>query len=150
MSIDRVAIYNALVTRLQGIAGFKSVSNKWRHWDNVLPEEQPVALIPVGNERPTQSRGLPTGWRIETALWVYCRNDADPQAAPGLQLAALLNAVETAFELQPNESNKPNSPYATTLGGTVEHCWITDVTTDEGIFEGQAVAKVSLEILTTA
>lgn len=153
MALDREALYTALFARLQALPGFVTVSRRWRPWSEVSKEEQPALFLAQGNETPTQQKGLPPAWRLDPTLYIYARNDADPEAIPGTTLNALLRTVEGALERQPVETDPFGGPeeWATTLGGLCSYCRISGtVETDEGLLGGQAVALVPLEILATS
>lgn len=159
MSLDREAIFSAIFTRLQAIPGLLTVSRKWKHFDDVPPEQQPALFLNTGPERCSHERGMPAKWTLQPTLHLYCRNDADPLAAPGIQIHAILRNIEAAFDRTAAEASIANGPFSdsgadstgTTLGGLVNHAWIQgEIINDEGLLQGQALAIIPLEILTTS
>ena len=159
MSLDREPIFTAIFARLQAIAGVVTCSRKWEHFDDVDPSQQPAIFLNTGPERCKQQRGMPPQWTLAPTIHLYCRNDADPDAAPGVQIHGILKKIEAAFERTPAESSLANGPFSdsgadshgTTLGGLVSHCWISgEIVNDEGLLQGQALAIIPLEIVTTS
>jgi hypothetical protein len=159
MSLDREPIFTAIFSRLQAIAGVVTCSRDWKHFDDVDPAKQPAIFLNVGPENCTPQRGMPPKWTLKPTIHVYLRNDADPDAPGGIALHAMMKNIEAAFERTPAEVSLANGPfsdsgadsYGTTLGGLVSHCWISgEIINDEGLLQGQALAIIPLEIVTTS
>ena len=139
----REQIMSALVTLVEGSAGFVSVERRLRHWGKVAG--QPAAFVlETGNQYQQHGGSFPPIRELEAEIVIYA--STDPQAPPGTTLNALLDAVEQALMPPPGQ--------AQTLGGLVAHCWIGG---DDGqkarieIFEGhlgeQAAAVIPIRIL---
>jgi hypothetical protein len=155
MALDREAIYTALFSRLSGLAGFITTSRVWKHWDDVIPDEQPALFLSQGNEMLSQQlHGMPPVWKLQPMVYIYCRHDSDPATIPGSTLNVLIQAVEGALERTPTEATGPfggPNEWSTTLGGLCSYVKIDgQIVTDEGLLGEQAVCVIPLEILTTS
>lgn len=155
--LDREALFVALFTRLQTITSptVRLFSRALVDFDAACAADQPALYLVKGPEQIVQpNRSMPPAWKLHAEIQLFCRNDADPNAAPSTQLNELLTAVEGALQRQPSEGFVNGQPYAqsnewwTTLNGICSHVWITDgVIVGEGGAAGQAVAIVPIEIL---
>lgn len=153
--LNREALFVALFTRLQTITSpsVALFSRKLIDFDQTTPANQPAIYLVKGDEEnPKPNRNLPPTWMLKAEIVVFCRNDADPNAPPSVQLNQLLTAIEGVLQRQPNEGAV--GPYAstnewwTTLGGLCSHCWIAGpIIVGEGAASDQAVAVVPVEIL---
>jgi hypothetical protein len=160
MAAPREAIFAALFERLQtGVADIQTFSRLLLGFDEAAAADQPALYLVKGSEESITTKGMPLGWRLRADIVVFCRNDADPTAAPSIQLNAILTDIETALERKPGEvatsSLFPNTPgssnFGTTLGGLCSHCWIAGgIEVGEGTIGSQAIAIVPVEILTSA
>ena len=159
MSVNREAIMTALFARLQAIPGVQTCSRKWVDWSQCDAVNQPAIYLTNGNEQAHSKRNMPTTWTLLPTIYVYVRNDADPNASGGVVLNGLLQAIEAAFERTPGETAAANGPFSdsgadsfgTTLGGLVNHCYINGtIETDEGLLQNQCLAIIPVEILTSA
>lgn len=130
-----------LVDPIMRAAGAVTVSRRLLHWSDVQPPDQPAVFVAQGDGAPAQSpSGEPTVWRLTFAIYLYV-HELDPSATPATRLNLLLDALTAA--LAPVGYAKKQ-----TLGGTVEHCWISGpVETDEGTLGDQAMAIVPVEVL---
>lgn len=154
--LDREAIFAAIFARLQGITSpaIKTCSRKLIDFDAITPPQQPALFLVKGDEEnPKPNRSLPPTWILKADIVVFCRNDADPSAAPSTLLNQLLTAIEGAFLRQPMEGFAPGQPYAqsnewwTSLDGLCSHCWIAGpIIVAEGGAVDQAVAVVPIEV----
>lgn len=161
MAAQRETIFAALFARLQAnVTGIVTFSRKTTGFDDVPASMQPALFLVKGSETPVQQQGFPLLWKLDATVIVFCRNDADPDAAPSIQLNEILTAIETALERQPAEGPNPagrfpNSPggsiFGTTLGGLCSHCWISSaIEVGEGAIGEQAIAIIPIEIFTGA
>lgn len=143
--IERETIYLALFELLSDLAetnGVVTVARKLRHWADVSAVEQPAIFQIQRNEVPTQTRGLPTKWKLNVDIYIYVNSGDDPVASPAKILNPILDALEELFP--PSEENGQIQ----TLGGLVSHCWISGtIETSEGVLGSQEVAIVPIEIL---
>ncbi len=121
-------------------AGAVTVSRRLKHWNDVMPPDQPAVFIAQGNEVPMQSgAGSPVVWNLNFSVYIYV-HELDPSVTPSTRLNLLLDALEAALApLGVGQKQK--------LGGLVEHCWISgSVETDEGTLGDQAMAIVPIEV----
>ena len=142
--MNREAVAQALLALIQAplqAAGAVSVTRRLLHWSDVPPVNQPAVMIAQGDQTPEQhTDGRPALWRLNFNIYLYAFH-SDPAETPATRLNNLLDALETA--LAPTIPGRKQ-----TLGGTVEHCWISGrVETDEGVLGDQAMAIVPIEVL---
>jgi hypothetical protein len=143
--MKREPIYAALFDLLAGAANFATASRRLRHWTQVAAAEQPALFMVQKKEIAKAAEGVPTVWRAELDLYVYCQA-ADDVSAPALALNPLIDALEAALAPQ----GADGIAGVQTLNGLAKHCWISGtIETDEGALGGQAVAIVPVEILVT-
>ena len=157
MSLNREQLFSTLFTRLALINGFSTISRIFKTWDDLEPSQQPALIMTKGSESVENMRGFPPKWTLNGTIYIYCRNDQDPNISPSIQLNQLITLVEAAFDRTATESAVANAPYMdspsdylTTLGGLCSHAWITGtIQTDEGVLGQQAVALIPFEIVAT-
>lgn len=140
--MNREAIYSAVFSRLQTVAGFTTVSRRVKHWADVPRAEMPyVAMVQRREEAEGSRRGIPLRWNMLVDLYVYAFTP-DPNVSPCTILNPLLDGVCDAF--------LPDVPTSTiTLAGLVYQCRINGaIETDEGTLGELAVALIPLSIVT--
>jgi hypothetical protein len=139
--VNREAIHLALFALLGEIEGIKTLSRRLQHWSDVPGLEQPALFQSQRGQTAHQHAGVPPKWTLEVDLFLYVNSGNDPKAVPAIVANGLLDAIEAA--LAPVEFGGKQ-----TLGGLVEHCWISGrIETDEGVLGPQAVAIIPIEIL---
>ena len=142
--MSRESIALALFTKISApmiAAGAVTTSRKLKHWADVQPADQPAVFQTQGTETPVRN-GLasPPIWHLQFEIYIYA-HETDPSITPATKLNLLLDALEAA--LAPLSTDQKQ-----TLGGIVEHCWISGaIETDEGTLGDQAMAVVPVEVL---
>ncbi|MEI8032778.1 MAG: hypothetical protein WCH05_05500 [Chlorobiaceae bacterium] len=118
-------------------------SRRLRHFQDVVPSEQPAMFVTQTNQTVQQVTGMPSVATLEAQVWIYT-NDPDPSHAPAAQINDLLDQIDAALA-------PPLGPaYKQTLGGLCEHCWIDgQIEIDEGTLGEQSLARFTIKILTT-
>lgn len=138
---NREQVYVAFFAYLSAIGSLKTCTRRLKHWNDVMPEDQPALYMEHTGELTVPSRGLPPKVVLEVNLWIYVRSEGAPV---GPVLNPVLDAIFDA--LVP----KNDGDHALTLGGLTHHCWIEGQTQ---IFEGdlgeEAVAIVPVKLLVT-
>lgn len=147
MALNREAIYSALFTKLQTIAGLNTCSRILKHWTDVGPEAQPALFMAQIREiAGTEQSGRPTEWKLYVSLFVYVRTDGI--TPPGAVMNPILDAIEAIVQARHPVTGKNN------LGGGIpnlEWCRIDGtIETDEGTLGNQAVAIIPLLLFATA
>lgn len=141
--INREAIYSALFAKLQGVAGFVTVSRRLRMWADVSPAEQPALFQAQRRESIATTPGLNKVITMEVDVYLYAHTGGDRTKSPSETINPLLDAVLAALAPDPI-TNKQR------LGGLVEHCWVEgSVETDEGLLGDQGVAILPVIIKVT-
>lgn len=139
-----VALYNLIADNIDSHLDFtiKKKSRVLKHWDDVMPVEQPCIFLTKGHEKIRQTTGLNSEIVMSANVWVYAQHK-DKTVSPATISNKILDALQKCLVT--------DSPTNTlTLGGLVHHCWIEgDVVTDEGFLGTQAVIQVPINILTT-
>ncbi len=142
--MKREPIYQALFDRINEIDGISTCSRILQHWDDVSPNMQPALFLAQDSQAAEQVTGYPTKYVLGAKLWVYTHRDTNGQV-PATQINNILDAVDGALAPDPMTLNKQ------TLGGLVEHCWISgSIDTDEGLLGNQDVAIVPISMLVVA
>jgi hypothetical protein len=150
--LTREGIAVALFSILQGIQA-KTCSRIWKVWTDVQPEEHPALFLTKAPEHPAQDQsGLPTVWKVEYLVHIYCYS-TDEQAPASTAVNQILDALEAA--LKPTTFGMPGLPGSVqVLGdrtGAIQHAWISgSIETDEGLLGPQSVAIVPIEVQYTA
>jgi hypothetical protein len=142
--MKREPIYKALFKLLSNIDGLVTTSRILAHWDDVSPNMQPALYMCNDTQQAEQITGFPTKYLLGAKVWIYAHRDTADEV-PSAQINNILDALDEAL--------KPvSSPtYKQTLGGLVEHCWISGaIETDEGTLGNQAVAIVPIQMLVVA
>jgi hypothetical protein len=106
--VNREQIMAALVTLVEGSAGFVSVERRLKHWAEVAAKPALCVDEPT-EERESLGGEFPTVTTLVVKLWVYV--DTDPLQAPTTPLNALLDAIDRALAPPPGQRQ--------TLGGLV-------------------------------
>lgn len=139
MNRENIAV--AILAKLQGVAGFNTVSRRWRPVKDVAPVDQPAAFLTSAGESVTCAPGMPATSEIDYDITLYAHVKGDPAIPPSTILNPLTDAIIAAF--------KPDNPILNkvTLGGLVEHCWVEgNIETDEGLFGDQGVVIIPLRV----
>jgi hypothetical protein len=140
--VVREPIYAALYARIAAAAGFKTISRRLRHWDDVPQGDQPAMFMAQKSESVSTTPGLPSVSVMAVDVYIYAHTQGDKTIAPGTILNPLLDAVVGALAPDPI-TNK------CTLGGLVQHAWIDGtIETDEGVLGDQAVCVIPITIKT--
>lgn len=140
MILDRELIFSTFWSRVSGIAEFVTKSRRLRHWDDT--PNQPALFMVQHTQNPAQKLGLPPIWTFNLLLFVYDNVGNDETAIPGQRLNVLVDLIDRA--LAPTLGQE-----AQTLGGLVNHCWISGpVETYEGYAAmlNQSVAVIPVQI----
>lgn len=138
--VSRETVYAALFARITALPEVVTASRKLRLMDDVAAADCPAVFMTQEGETFEAVTHLPykRTWRVK--LWVYVKPDQATDAVPATELNAVLDAIEGALTVPPNERQ--------TLGGLVYHCRIDgDIETDEGFFQNAAGALVPVSIL---
>ena len=145
-------VFAALFALVESLAGFVTISRRWRHWADVPAELQPCLFQVEPPGQTIQYQWRANGAPIITAkaeFVIYCREeDASQPTSP--QLNALIANIFAALEPPPYESsgrlqlfdaNGNLIAYHARIDGEVNV--IEGVTTDQA----QGVAYIPVEIL---
>ena len=140
----REAVANAILSLINApmtSAGAVKITRRLLHWADVPAQEQPFVALAAAQHIPQESpAGLPPIWRSTFHIYIYA-TEPDPSASPSTKINNLLDALEAA--LAPSVLGQKQ-----TLGGLVEHCWISgSIETDEGVLGAQGMAIVPIEVL---
>ena len=141
MSLDRNAIATALFALGCSSSEFKTTGQREQMWSST-PEQPALFLRSVSEEYPEREvRMSRVKVTLQFEFWIYYRT-TDPNEAPGIQLDALITALEET--LRPGVMQQ-----AQTLGlPYVSHCWIRGrILKDSGALTGQAIARIPVEVL---
>jgi hypothetical protein len=143
--MKREAIYKALFSLLQDkIDSVTTFERVLAHWDDVSPAMQPALFMTQGTQSASQATGLPTKYTLNAKLWLYTHRDTSNEI-PSVTINNILDELDAAIAPPVGPSFKQ------TLGGLVEHCWISgDIETDEGTLGVQSVAIVPISMLVVA
>ena len=107
--------------------------------ENLQPTQQPALFQLQKREIAEQIKGLPTKWRLEVELYIYCKT-TDKSMSGAMILNPLIDAVQSALAFDKITGTQ-------TLGGLVSHCWINGtIDVYEGAQDTQTVAIVPIEI----
>ena len=116
--MTREDCYAALFACLAGLVQSGTVrmaSRRLQNLNDLGPAQMPALFLTVGDQLVQPKHGMPPRRRLTAYCYLYAYNP-DAAAAAGIQLNALIDAVEQALAPGPGQ--------AQTLGGVVEHCWI--------------------------
>lgn len=139
--MNRNAIHTALQSLYAGLPTVVTFSDRLQGWDEVPPSAQPAVFLVKGDEGIDELKGQPSVVYLDYRLWIYT-HETDRRLSPAVQLNDILDALQ--------ERSKPVVGHKQTLGGLVEHAWISGtIETDEGTLGDQAVAILPLRIQTT-
>lgn len=142
--MNRETIYKALFTKLEAIAGFKTISRRLLHWSEVTASEQPALFQVQTGETLTVSRGVPPKYQMAVELFLYANTGDAGHDDPSTILNPLIDAIETALEPD------PTTGYQTLGLSNVSHCWIEGrIETSEGALGGQGVVIIPISIIAT-
>ena len=144
----RQAINLAVFALLQALPGVKTVSRRWRPWSDVVHEQQPAVFLTGGPEHPKHdASGLATIWTRSFDCCMYNFSE-DTNTAPLDLLSSYIDAIEAA--LNPPSNMPPGFPSTVQVlgdqSGHVRHAWLSDIHTDDGSLDGQAIALFSIEV----
>ena len=146
MSINRAAIFDALVARLGTVPGVQSVRTRLIPFENVTPKEQPALFVfPTEQSDVNAAPGMPPVWSLSYSLLVLVHDDS--AAGPQRALQAVLDGIEAALVALPDEVQFPQARHHTTLGGLVRQVAITGLTTRGEVSGPQTIANIELEVV---
>jgi hypothetical protein len=109
-------------------------------WDEC--QAQPALFVRDPDERAEYGTGILQQLSIEAEVWIYSNLGANPAVAPVTGLNNLIDAVQGAMS--------PDDPMQQryTIGGLVFWCRLKGrLMKDPGDADGQAIAKIPVEIL---
>jgi hypothetical protein len=142
--MNREAIYSALFKLLSGLDSITTAERVLAHWDDVSPNMQPALYMTMVSQTAEQITGFPTKYTLSAKVWIYTHRDTG-NVIPSAQINQILDELDAALKPAAGPLNKQ------TLGGLVEHCWISgEIVTDEGTLGNQAVAIVPIQMLVVA
>ena len=143
-TVTREQVLQALIDLASNTAKFKTITRKFKMWNEFPPADCPVLIIMQGDEEAQPApRGLPTRWTLNYEFVVYHFQEQDIDTSPMTALNELLEAVEGI--LKPDTDNQGET---CTLGGLVSHAWIQGkVEIFEGLLSGHSVAIVPVSVL---
>jgi hypothetical protein len=139
--MTRETIYSELFYLLSTVTKAITCSRRLRHWADVPASEQPALYLTQGAESLRRVKGLPPVYELTCSVYLYARTE-DPNETPATQINTMLDAVCTALEPLPSSTTQDMG-----IPG-VSHAWITSIETDEGVLGEQAVAIITINILT--
>lgn len=147
--MTREPIYAALFSFFQGLTtggspAFKTATRRLQTWDQVQAEDSPALLMQQRNETAKYTKGLPTIWTINVALYVYVHTGgaSDTTVVPSELLNPLLDLVQNSLTIDNIKT------FSTTLGGLVSHCAIAgSIETFQGDLGDEEVAIIPIEIV---
>lgn len=148
--MNRAPIYAGLFAYFAGLSSggaplFKTVTRIPRHWEEVAGEDQPALLMRKRSEKAEYRKFLPIKWVLDIDLLIYVQAASEPDADPGQLLEPLLDAVDTALEVDDVVNN------VCTLGGLVSYATFDGTTQIHlGTLDGEAVAVVPIRVLVNA
>lgn len=138
--MTREPIYAALYAKIAAATGFKTISRRLRHWDDVPQSDQPALFMAQKNETASTTPGMPSVWILSVDIYIYAHTQGDKSIAPGTILNPLLDAVVAAMAPEAVSGKQ-------TLGGLVQHAWIDgSIETDEGVLGDQAVCIIPITL----
>ena len=137
----RESIYAALFTLVSAAPGLFTKSRKLLHWNDVPASQRPALFMAQRRETAMQVTGRPTVWTLQVDLYVYVSTLGNDY--PGEVLNPILDAITAQLDY-------PFAGQPQTLGGLVQWARIEgSIETDEGTLGNDAVAIISVSILTT-
>lgn len=130
--VTREQVYSALASKIQTTLGLNSLVRGWPILSNVDISQSPTGYLHQNSSKPIQekNRRLPPRYVDSVRLWVMVaqqNTDAGIQNSPSTVLNNLRDLLDLAFVSDQGDQ------FVCTLGGLVEHCWVTDDTTFESI-----------------
>lgn len=141
--MNREAIYSALFDQVKNIEGLATTSRVLRHWDAVIPSDQPALFMTQDGESPISRTSLPTTWKLMVSFYLYCNAGGDSDAIPAIEINQYLDAITEA--LQPDKITGHQ-----TLGGLVDDVKFGEkFETDKGLLGSQSVAIIPVVITIT-
>jgi hypothetical protein len=136
----RIAVYDALWTRLLAVAPFVTTGRRLPPWYDVAPPEaMPALFLAVARETTARlGRGARLAWRADFELYVYAATP--PPVEPMTVLGPLLDAIEAALAPSPGQD-------AQTLGGACSSCVLGSVDYYEGTLGDVAIAIAPVAVV---
>lgn len=145
MPLNREAVYAGLFARVSSINGLVKKSRRVRSVSDTNKTDMPALYQAQTYQRPIYEAGRQTLWELGADIYIYAIDRADaPPTSGGAPMNGLLDGLQAALDFDNQMRN------ACTLGGLVLKCEITGIETDEGTMGEQAIAKVSINMLTRA
>lgn len=120
--------------------GFLTTGRRVQLWSQTA--SQPALFLRNVDDDYTVRDTQPPRRTMNVQAWIYSKGGANPDAAPGVALNNLLDAIDTALQ--------PDSPLVNrlTLGNLVYSCRIDGkITYDPGDLDGQAKAIIPISIV---
>lgn len=143
----RQGINLAVFGLLQSLPGVKTISRRWREWSDVPADQQPAVFLTGGPEHPKHSAdGNATTWTRSFDCCMY-NFSSDLNQPPLDLLNSYLDAIEAALAPPAGPPGFPSTVQV--LGDTtghIRHAWLSDIHTDDGSLDGQAIAIFSIEV----
>lgn len=127
-----------------GSTGFKTISTKLKHWDDVDRSQQPAFFLSQGPQIPHApvAPGAPRSWHLDYTARIYVNTEGATD--PASVLNPILDAIVALFD--PETLGGPQ-----TLGGLVQWARIEgQIDTFEGTLGDQEVALIPVRCLATA
>jgi hypothetical protein len=128
--VTRDAIYTALGTKISTTLGLNKFIRGWVTVGNLDVANSPTGFLHQAASKPIQKRGLPPRYIDKAHLLVaFANQTTDPgfTISPATALNNLRDLLDTALVGDQGDA------FVCTLGGLVEHCWVTDDTIFEAI-----------------
>ena len=142
MNVNREAIYSALFALVTSAADFATTGRRAQLLTQMQPSQMPALYQQQVSEEVTQSTGIPPSYTLHVDIIIYAQN-SDPTQPSTPEINGLIDALEATLAPNPVTNRQ-------TLGGLVQHCFISGKT---DIFEGdlanRVAAVVPVQILTT-
>jgi hypothetical protein len=142
---SREAIYGALFSLVSRSDMFGIATRRIKEYSDVDQATQPALLQVEIGEKWNSRVGIPPIVTLTARLFIYCESN-DPTEPVSTQMNGLLDSVTRALA----SPILPDGAFRQTLGGLVQHAFISgEVTIAEGL-TGQSEAVIPIEILVNA
>lgn len=134
--------FESLFDPLLNSGALKTVSRRFRFWDQVTSADKPCMFITKFNEQNNAGNiSTPTIITANYGLWIYTDAGQDQNSIPMTTLNNLLDSVSSAFVGSPIFGN-------VTLGGIAIDVRISgEIKITDGSIDGNGVAFVPVKIL---
>jgi len=123
--LDREAIYAALFTRLQTIAGIQKFYRVDLPPDQIPDSLQPALILKADTEEPQQRPGTGPVWTLRPTVGILARTKSTDES-PDTVLAGFVKLAEEALQRPQTEPQRDAShEHETTLGGVCRRAWLS-------------------------